>query len=144
MTDRAPVEPVEPVEPDDPGQATGGLELVISRVLRLGVAASLILMSVGIVIGFVDGSLSGGRRELDALIDPDAASHTLALAWESLRGGGARGFMVLGIGVLVATPMVRVLVSLVGYARSRDRIYLGLTLAVVAALAASMALGVAH
>ena len=31
-------------EHDDPGEATGGLELVISRVLRLGVAASLVIM----------------------------------------------------------------------------------------------------
>ncbi|NLA34530.1 MAG: DUF1634 domain-containing protein [Actinobacteria bacterium] len=138
MTDR-----VHP-EHDDPGEATGGLELVISRVLRLGVAASLTFMVIGIVVGFIDGSLSGGRRELDALIDPDVASHTFGLAWESLRVGGARGFMVLGIGVLVATPMVRVLVSLVGYARSRDWIYLGLTVAVVAALAVSMALGATH
>lgn len=126
----------------DPGDAGGGLELVISRVLRTGVLGSLAIMAIGVVVGFLDGSLSGGRRELDVLIDPDAgASHTLSVAWESLRSGGATGIMTLGLIVLVATPMVRVVASLIGYARSRDWIYLGLTAAVVTALAVSMLLG---
>ena len=133
-----------PSDSSDPGDASGGLEVVISKVLRLGVVASLTVMTIGVVVGFVDGSLSGDRGALDRLIDPNlAASHRLDAAWESLRSGGAVGIMTLGLCLLVATPLVRVVVSLVGFARMGDRIYLVLTSAVVALLALSCALGVA-
>jgi len=44
----------------------------------------------------------------------------------------------LGLLVLVATPVVRVAVSVVGFARERDALYVAITLAVLAILLASL------
>ena len=58
-----------------------------------------------------------------------------AATWDS------RGWMQLGVLLLVATPVARVLLCLVGFARERDRLYVAVTLVVLAALALSLAGG---
>lgn len=126
----------------DPGDAEGGLETIISRTLRVGVALALVLMGLGIMVGFVDGSLSGGPDDLERLVDPDAgASHTLSDAWGALVRLEGRGIMTAGLCVLLATPMVRVVVSLVGWARTGEWVYVALTSAVITALGVSILLG---
>jgi uncharacterized membrane protein len=42
--------------------------------------------------------------------------------------------MQLGLMILVATPLARVSFSVIGFALERDRLYVGLTLAVLALL----------
>ena len=94
--------------------ARGGfddLELAIGRVLRIGTA-----MSCG---------PSGGRIR--------------ARARGRRRGRCARILLGTGLLVLLATPAARVVVSIVEYAKSRDWLFVMLTLIVLMALAASVA-----
>ena len=53
----------------------------------------------------------------------------------------SRGIMQLGLLLLIATPVARVLLSAIGFARQRDWIYVGLTLVVLAGLVCSPFLG---
>lgn len=120
-----------------------GIEDVISRVLRIGVAVSVALLAAGLLLGLVRGPL--GHAEpgaLDGLLDPDVGQpHTPADVWSSLRQGEAAGLVVVGLGVLVLTPLVRVVASLVTYARAGDRTYLAFTVVVLALLGLSAAIG---
>jgi uncharacterized membrane protein len=53
----------------------------------------------------------------------------------------SRGIIQLGLLLLIATPVARVLFSAVGFARQRDWIYVGLTLVVLAGLVCSPFIG---
>jgi uncharacterized membrane protein len=52
--------------------------------------------------------------------------------------GSGRGLIQLGLLVLIATPILRVLFSIVGFWRERDFAYVAITLAVLLLLAYSL------
>ena len=84
------------------------LERVIGLVLRAGVAASSVCLAAGLVLTLADGSPAVARLLL----------HT-------------------GIIVLLATPVARVLVSIVEYAQQRDWKFTLFTVIVLVELLAS-------
>ena len=88
--------------------SNGRLERTISVVLRVGVATSSLCLAAGLAL-----SLDGG-------------------AW--LEGV----LLNVGIVLLLATPVARVLVSIVEYAHERDWAFVALTAVVLAELAASV------
>ena len=83
------------------------LERIIGIVLRTGVMVSTMCLGVGLVLSFL--------------------------------GAGPIALIVLDIGVIVllATPVVRVVVSIVEYGNDRDWAFVGLTAIVLVELAAS-------
>jgi uncharacterized membrane protein len=52
--------------------------------------------------------------------------------------GNTRGIMQLGLLLLIATPIARVMFSAVAFAMERDRMYVGFTLIVLAVLLYSL------
>jgi uncharacterized membrane protein len=86
------------------------LERVIGRVLRAGVMASSISLAVGLALALIYG-----------------------------EGGVALILMHAGIIVLLATPVARVIVSIVQYASERDWTFTILTTVVLIELMASAA-----
>jgi uncharacterized membrane protein len=88
---------------------TDRLENTVGRVLKLGTIVSSICLGAGLV-----ASLLG------------------------LAPGFARPLLALGLLVLLATPALRVAVSAVAYARSRDWLFVALTVIVLAELALSV------
>ncbi len=112
------------------------LEAMVSFVLRLGVnlAAAIVILGA-IVFLYRHGHelphyavFRGEPTDLRTIgrIFGDAAA---------LRG---RGLIQLGLLVLVATPVARVALSLVVFAVQRDRVYVAVTLAVLALLVLSL------
>jgi uncharacterized membrane protein len=91
------------------GRSLGALEFSIGRVLRLGVAASSILLAAGLLLAL----LGGADR---------AVSIVLATA----------------IVILLATPAARVAMSVAEYLRERDWLFVGLTSIVLLTLAGSV------
>jgi uncharacterized membrane protein len=85
------------------------LERILGRVLGVGVAASTVCLTAGLLMTFAFGN-------------PRAAGALLSV----------------GIVVLLATPVARVAVSSVGYARRRDWLFVALTLVVFGELLASI------
>ena len=94
------------VEPGSPG-----LERSIARLLTLGTYSSIALLVIGVVLMAGDGigPLSGGPAFDPATIVPD------------LFAVRPDGFLWLGLIVVVATPVARVIASLVGYIRRGER-----------------------
>lgn len=110
------------------------LENVLSIVLLAGVAASAILVGAGLVGSFIvgwTGSLTNTPVADVATTDFSGLLGRL-LALEPLAIAQA------GLLLLVATPVFRVGVSIVGFARERDRLYVALAAIVLALLLASL------
>lgn len=113
-----------------------GFQVAISRVLRIGVTLSAALIGVGFISSFLvgwEGSLTGAA--------PGAVAPT---AFTQLRTGllALRPIAItqLGLLILIATPVMRVAVSVIGFARERDALYVAITLAVLGILLASLLL----
>jgi uncharacterized membrane protein len=118
-------------------------ELAIGRVLRVGVASSLILMATGTVLSFLGPSAYGsGAADVQRLIGPRGSfPRTLAWLGHGLAHADGQAIIVAGLLLLIATPVVRVAVSVVAFAIERDRTYVAITVVVLALLLLSFALG---
>jgi uncharacterized membrane protein len=94
----------------EPREGTSAaLERAIGRVLRAGTTISSVLLVLA-----------------------------LAMAVAGYTSGPALTFATSGILILLATPVARVLVSVVGYVRQRDWTFVALTVMVLLTLAASV------
>lgn len=131
-------------ERDEPeagaGPAGVRLELVVSRVLRIGVAVSATLLVVGLVLATARGQLDGLREAWSAGTVPAVAASPAALA-DGVAHLRADAVLLLGLVVLVLTPTVRVVASLVAYGRDRDWTYVALTATVLVLLGVSVLTG---
>jgi Protein of unknown function (DUF1634) len=92
-----------------PVETAGTLERTVGRVLRTGIGATTVC-------------LSGG----------------LALKLMGISHRPAELLLTIGLMLLLATPVARVVVSVVDYARERNWVFFGLTVIVLAELAASV------
>jgi uncharacterized membrane protein len=122
-----------------PGWADAQVELVMGRLLQVGVvlAASIVLIG-GIVFLLRHGSepvdLSHFHGEPEKCRNPgDILQAVTALS--------ARGTIQLGLLLLVATPVARVAFSVYAFARQKDRMYVVFTLIVLTTLVFSLVWG---
>lgn len=105
------------------------VERTIRAILLAGIAVSVALMAAGLVLGVARGAmLPHAMVPLSAL--PSALVNLDPAAYVSL-----------GLIVLVATPFVRVVGSLVAFAVERDRAYVLITATVLVVMCASVLLG---
>jgi uncharacterized membrane protein len=111
------------------GDEMGGLSLTVSRILAIGLAAAVVLLLTGVVLALVGRgpSLSSATTLTD-----------IPRALAALEPGG---FLELGLLVLLATPVARVVALAVGFARRRSWGFCGMSLFVLAILGLSVYLG---
>jgi uncharacterized membrane protein len=108
--------------------------VVVSTVLIVGVTASAALITAGFLTSLAvgwSGSLVGAAATADPRTDFGALGRNL-LALRPI------GLAQAGLAVLVATPVVRVAASVVGFVLEGDRLYAGITLIVLGILLASL------
>jgi len=115
------------------------VEQAIGRLLRVGVVAAAALVAVGAVLYLAHhgGELADYRVFRGERADLRSVGGVLAGARE-LAG---RDVIQLGLLVLLATPVARVAFSVVAFAFQRDRLYVAVTLFVLAILLWSLAGG---
>ena len=114
------------------GRTVRRLGREVGAILRLGVLVS----SAVIVLGLVPYLVRDGARHADYHLfrgEPAVFRNIPDLLSYAGRGH-PRGIMQLGVLLLIATPFARVVLCLVEFARERDRLYVGVTLAVLLAL----------
>ncbi len=122
------------------------IEILISDILRWGVALSLGLMVLGTALVFLRadtyGAGGGNAEDLARLI---ALEHTIphSLSWlgRGLLALDGQAVIVLGLLLLIATPVLRVVASVLVYLRERDWAYAGITGTVLALLVLCFLLG---
>jgi uncharacterized membrane protein len=116
------------------------LERVVSQVLRLGVLTSFVLVVAGTLMTFLQAPPPGAEPA-----NANGTILTAAPALSNLPRDLARfsgpAWIALGLLVLILTPVMRVAVSAVGFAFQKDRLYVGITLVVLAVLIASFLMG---
>ena len=111
-------------------------ELIISHVLRGGVLLSAAVILGGVTLFYLRYFALVGRPEHTA-----AFPHTLAAVGQGLAGGDPLAIIALGLLVLLATPVVRVAVSIVAFGLERDWRYVVITSIVLLILLTSFLLG---
>jgi uncharacterized membrane protein len=112
------------------------LEKMVAVLLRTGVLlAAAVVLGGGMCYVMQHGSEAAG----------DHSFHGVAAEYRIPRGiltaaaqGDCRGIIQLGLLLLIATPVMRVGLSLVGFAVERDRTYMVVTAIVLAILLLSL------
>jgi uncharacterized membrane protein len=119
------------------------VELIISNLLRAGVAISFTVIVLGTIISFFHHpSYLRSPQPLAALTTPGRAfPHTLHETFSGLRAGSGQAIIVAGLLLLIATPVMRVAISIFAFALQRDWIFTLITTAVLFFLLLSFFLG---
>jgi uncharacterized membrane protein len=105
------------------------LEILIPKLLRGGLLLAAALMAAGLLL------LAAGHGATSGI------EFSLPNLPRLLEAGDPRAVVGLGIVILLATPLVRVVASLAYFVRQKDRLYVALTAIVLANLALAAALG---
>jgi uncharacterized membrane protein len=110
-------------------QADTKLNTAVSRVLSIGLLAAMVLLLAGVVLALARPDMPLPRRTLISGIP------------RALAAFEPGGFFELGLLVLVATPVARVVALGVGFARRRAWLFCGFSVFVLAVLVLSLFLG---
>lgn len=119
-----------------------GPELLISGLLRTGVLLSLAFVVSGMVLSFIHHP--DYLSSAEALVRLTAPEHTARTLAEVIAGAAAvrgQAFVMVGLLLLIATPVLRVALSLVLFQRQGDRTFTRLTALVLGLLLLSFLLG---
>jgi uncharacterized membrane protein len=130
------------------------LEVAIAMLLRIGVVIAAVLVAIGGVMALrhpestvpsfrvfhAPGHAVSGEAATAAAA-PHAAIYSIAAVFHHLRDGSGAGIIALGLLVLIATPIARVIFAIVGFARERDMLYTVISFVVLAILVFSLVHG---
>jgi uncharacterized membrane protein len=112
------------------------LEVFLGKVLRWGVIASAFFCILGGAIYLVR---HGGEKPMDHVFHGEPKYYrTLHGMFEQADTGHGRGIILIGLILLIATPVLRVALSMAGFVLERDRLYTAVTLLVLAILCYSL------
>jgi uncharacterized membrane protein len=112
-----------------PAGQTRDLNDAVHSILIIGLVASSLLLVVGLILD----ALTGKTLSTATLPPGEALARTLELR--------PSGFLSLGLLVLLATPIVRVVGSIIVFLWERDWLYMAITLFVLMVMLLSVLLG---
>jgi uncharacterized membrane protein len=123
------------------------LEVAIGMLLRIGVIAAAVLVAVGGVLALrhpgmpVPSYATFHAPAEHAPASQNTALHSIAGVFRQLHDGSGASIIALGLLVLIATPIARVIFAVIGFARERDMLYTVVSLVVLAILVFSLVHG---
>lgn len=114
---------------------TGELNDIIAGVLRYGVVLSAAVMVVGLILLFTLPS-AGRPANLQSMFDSGFGRPTLSpsILLAGVMAANPVSVLELGALILFATPLARVTASVLLFWREGDRLYMAITLLVLAML----------
>ncbi|OPA74795.1 hypothetical protein BVG16_22870 [Paenibacillus selenitireducens] len=107
-------------------------ELFVSRVLRIGVLCSGFVILVGILWFLISG---------DSGYPGDVYPTTLMEMFEGAVQGKPFAVMLIGLFLLILTPILRVGITVLVFVKAKDSLYIGITSLVFVILIISLLLG---
>jgi len=113
------------------------IEQIIGTLLQVGVLVSAAVVLGGGIWLLVEGG--SGRPDYQRFRPLNATLRTPAGVIASLRHPDPQSFIQFGLLLLIATPVARVILSLVAFALQRDRVYVLVTFVVLTVLVYSLA-----
>jgi uncharacterized membrane protein len=114
-------------------------DILLGSVLRAGVLISAAVVAWGGVVYLSDHAVFTPDYHVFRGEPGDLRSVSGIISDAKALGG--RGLIQLGVLVLIATPIARVVFSVIGFARQRDWLYVGVTLVVLMLLIYSVTTG---
>lgn len=118
------------------GERLHQAEIIVSVVLRGGVIVSAGVIALGVLLFYVE--LLAGRITIAAA---QAFPHSFGGELAALRTGNPVAVVLLGLLLLLITPVTRVAVSIVVFALEHDRLYTVITAIVLLILVVSFLFG---
>jgi uncharacterized membrane protein len=112
------------------------LEQFVSAILRVGVIASALITLVGGVLYLASGG--GARVDYHTFRGEPMSLRRVSDIVADAAALNPRGIMQLGIVLLLATPLMRVILSAVSFALQKDALYVVVTLMVFSVLLFSL------
>jgi uncharacterized membrane protein len=113
------------------------LELSVAGMLKIGVTLSAVVVFIGALL-----YLRHPWQTIPSYSHfhaPDHALSSLSGVFSGVLHFQPAGIMQLGLILLIATPVARVVLCVVGFARQRDMLYVAISTAVLIILASSLA-----
>ena len=99
-------------------------EVAISLVLRIGVIVSVLVITVGLVLMFAHHSayvpIMGNFSYRNLTSPTTPFPHSFAALSHSIAAGEGQGIIVLGVLILVLTPVIRVAVGVLAFLYEKD------------------------
>lgn len=112
------------------------LEKIIGNLLRIGVLTAAGVVTIGGIIYLLRNM--GSRVDYHHYrIEPESTT-TIAGIFQSAAQFHSEGIIQLGLLLLIATPIARVLLAIAGFALERDWLYVSVSIIVFAVLLASL------
>jgi uncharacterized membrane protein len=112
------------------------LDIVIGRTLQAGVLLAALIVLIGGVMYLL--SVSGPRPDYSHFHGVPEHLRTPSGIWHGIMRGGSESVIQLGLLVLIATPVVRVILAGGGFLMERDRLYFWVSATVLAVLCYSL------
>ena len=113
------------------------IEQFIGLQLRFGVLlSSFIVLAGGILYLIQSGNTSLPHYQL--FIGEKAGLTTGREIWHGLCSMKAKSIIEFGVMVLIATPILRILFSLIGFILEKDRLYIAITMVVLSVMMISI------
>ena len=127
----------------DPLERVRRTEILISNLLRGGVLLSILLILAGTALTFIHHTdyFTSSTRLDELLKGSPGYPTTIGGVISGLSSFEGRALVTLGLLVLIATPVVRVAVSIVAFIQLGDRTFVAITTCVLALLLLALALG---
>jgi len=121
------------------------IEIVMGMLLRIGVIAAAVLVAIGgaLVLRHPGAPVPNYTvfhppGEHTTTASANVPFHSISGVIRRLGSGSGGSIIALGLLVLVATPIARVIFAVIGFARERDWLYTVVSLIVLAVLAFSL------
>ncbi|MBS1548431.1 MAG: DUF1634 domain-containing protein [Bacteroidetes bacterium] len=112
----------------------------VGNLLRLGVILSLAMTALGLIMLFAEGfSMPNNYSDLNKNTD-----RILQDFWNGLIDLHATSIILLGILILIFTPLMRIIFALVGYIKEKDHTYTIISLIVLFIMLISFMMGFTH
>ncbi len=112
------------------------LEAAIGMMLRVGVSVAAAVILIGGIVYLRHGA--GPAPDYRHFHAAPAEALSIRGTFAGVRHGSSLSIIQLGVLLLIATPIVRVIFALVGFAREGDRLYAWISAAVLAILTFSL------
>jgi uncharacterized membrane protein len=118
------------------------VESALSLLLRGGVIVSSLIVIVGLVLMYFHHPGYFHRAVAAETVAREMAfPHTVGEVYRGLLAWQGRSVILLGLFVLIATPVLRVALSVLVFLHQRDRMFVVITLIVLSLLLLSFMLG---
>ena len=108
------------------------LENIVGRILQIGVIAAASIVLIGGVLYL--GRYGSVSPHYDVFHGEPADLRSVSGIMKSAISFHTRGLIQLGVLLLIATPIARVVFSIIAFALQRDRTYIVVTLIVLGVL----------